>query len=116
MLGIGNLVCAIRPMKMIEKRHAARIKKNGAIPRHPDIQSRIEFDPRNADAVLLLLGIATSEKFDTVDSLKLNLWAVQAALSRWRSRPKPKADEVSSIRSGTRDSDKLRWPRRWNDE
>jgi hypothetical protein len=95
---------------MIEKRHQARIEKNGAFPRHPDIQSRTEFDLRNADAALLLLGIATSEKVETVDSLKLNFWAVQAALPRWRSRPKPKPDKMSSIRSGTRDGDKLRWP------
>jgi len=112
----GKKMAQRKIMTMIEKRHAARIKKNGALPRNPNIPCLTEFDPRNADAPLLLLGIAALEKFETVDLLKLNLWAVQAALSRWRGRARPNPDEISSIRSATRESDKLRWPRRWNDE
>jgi hypothetical protein len=112
----GKKMAQRKIMKMIEKRNAARIKRDGAFRRNPDIQYRTEFDPRNADTALILLGIAVPEQFETADALTMNLWAVQAALSRWRSRPKPEPDEINSIRSGTRDSEKLRWPGRWDDE
>jgi len=103
-------------MKMIEKRNAARIEKAKASRPNANILVRTEFDPRNADRALIILDIASVENGWAFEALKLNRWAVQIALSRWRGRPKPNADEMRSIKSGTRDSEKLRWPRRWDHE
>jgi hypothetical protein len=71
-------------------------------------------DPANADAALLILGIATIDpaRAATGDKpedrhLLLEPWAVEAALSRW-SALRLTQDEVTRIRKSTRDADAVR--------
>jgi hypothetical protein len=73
-------------------------------------------DPDNADAALLLLGIATpnparADIGATRAQLLLEPWAVQAALRRRRGGSRLTDKERDEIRRCTRDSDNLRWPR-----
>lgn len=73
-------------------------------------------DPDNADAALLLLGIAT-QNLERADNkadraqLLLESWAVQAALTRRRGGRRLEAKERDNIRRRTRDPDGLRWPK-----
>jgi hypothetical protein len=80
------------------------------IPRH------ISPDPDNADAALMLLGIAAAnpQRADIgADRAQLLLepWAVQAALRRRRGGQRLTDKERDEIRRCTRDPDNLRWPR-----
>lgn len=83
----------------------------------PRVTQRLEpIDPKNADAALQLLGIATHDASrDCWDNdrewLLLELWAVQAALSRRRGGERLGDTEVEEIKRCTRDAAKLRWPR-----
>jgi hypothetical protein len=73
-------------------------------------------DPDNADAALLLLGIAAPDPAradiaaDRAQVL-LEPWAVQAALRRRRGGNRLTDSERNGIRRCTRDPDSLRWPR-----
>ena len=73
-------------------------------------------DPDNADAALLLLGIATPNPARAdigADRAQLLLepWAVQVALRRRRGGNRLTDSERDAIRRCTRDPDSLRWPR-----
>jgi hypothetical protein len=73
-------------------------------------------DPDNADAALLLLGIAALNPARAdigADRAQLLLepWAVQAALGRRRGGNRLADKECDEIRRCTRDPDSLRWPR-----
>jgi hypothetical protein len=73
-------------------------------------------DPDNADAALLLLGIAApnparADIGATRAQLLLEPWAVQAALRRRRGGSRLTDKERNEIRRCTRDPDSLRWPR-----
>ncbi len=73
-------------------------------------------DPANADAALLLLGIATrDDSWDTSDPadlrLRLEPWAVQAALARRRAAGPLSAGDIAHIVRCTRDAEMLDWPR-----
>jgi hypothetical protein len=73
-------------------------------------------DPDNADAALLLLGIAAPnpERADIgADRAQLLLepWAVQAALRRRRGGNRLTDSERDAIRRCARDPESLRWPR-----
>jgi Family of unknown function (DUF5681) len=73
-------------------------------------------DPDNADAALLLLGIAAPNPARAdigADRAQLLLepWAVQAALRRRRGGNRLTDSERDAIRRCTRDPDSLRWPR-----
>ncbi len=73
-------------------------------------------DPGNADAALLLLGIAGPNPARAhIDAdrmpLLLELWAAQAALRRRRGGNRLTDTERDEIRRCTRDPDRLRWPR-----
>jgi hypothetical protein len=73
-------------------------------------------DPDNADAALLLLGIAAPNPARAdigADRAQLLLdpWAVQAALHRRRGGNGLTDRECDEIRRCTRDPDNLRWPR-----
>jgi hypothetical protein len=73
-------------------------------------------DPDNADAALLLLGIAALDPARAdigADRAQLLLepWAVQAALRRRRGGNRLTDSERDAIRRCTRDPDSLRWPR-----
>ena len=73
-------------------------------------------DPDNADAALLLLGIAAADPARAdigADRAQLLLepWAVQAALRRRRGGQRLTDRERDAIRRCARDPDSLRWPR-----
>jgi hypothetical protein len=80
------------------------------------ITRHISPDPDNADAALLLLGIAAFNPARAdigADRAQLLLepWAIQAALRRRRGGQRLTDSERDAIRRCTRDPDSLRWPR-----
>ena len=86
-------------------------------PPQPQIEILSECDPENAEAAMLLLGIAVPDaergvSRDVGPPLQLEPWAVQAALSRRRGGQGLTEEEVSQIKRCTRAADTLRWPRR----
>jgi hypothetical protein len=98
------------------------IKRNAWLAKHapeaswPQVTSHISPDPDNADAALLLLGIAApnperAEFGKKRAQLLLEPWAVQAALRRRRGGQRLTDAERHAIRRCTRDPDCLRWPR-----
>jgi hypothetical protein len=101
-------------MKWIMKREAWRAKhETKAVKPMP---LRFSPDPDNADAALVLLGIAApnparEDMGADRTQLLLEPWAVQAALGRRRGGQRLTEKEANEIRRRTRDSDTLRWPR-----
>src|SRR5258705_12444897 len=98
------------------------IKREAWLAKHmpeafwPEVTSRISPDPDNADAALLLLGIAApnparAEFGEDRAQLLLEPWAAQAALRRRRGGQRLTDRERDEIRRCTRDPDRLRWPR-----
>jgi Family of unknown function (DUF5681) len=111
----GDRMAARDVLKWITKRDAW-LAKNGPKASSPAITLRISPDPDNADAALLLLGIAApnparAEFGEDRAQLLLEPWAVQAALQRRRGGQRLTDDERDWIRRRTRDPDSLRWPR-----
>jgi Family of unknown function (DUF5681) len=111
--GVGMAVREV--MKWIMKRDAW-FAKNAPKASSPAIMCRISPDPDNADAALLLLGIAApnparAEFGNDRAQLLLEPWAVQAALRRRRGGQRLTERERDEIRRCTRDPDSLRWPR-----
>jgi Family of unknown function (DUF5681) len=100
--------------KWIIKREAWLAKHEPkALPPTPILMSP---DPDNANAALVLLGIAAPnparKDFDANRvQLLLEPWAVQAALRRRRGGQRVTENELDSVRRCTRDSGTLRWPR-----
>lgn len=98
----------LRMMKARQKWFAAKA------PKAPSLKVVFEpTDPDNANAALLLLGIAEPDNSwpnDDYERLLLQPWAVQAALSRPGGRRLAPTD-ISEIKRYTRDADTLRWPR-----
>jgi len=111
----GKRVAVREVSKWIVKREAWLAKRAPkASPRA--ITLRTSPDPDNADAALLLLGIAAldPEREDIgIDRAQLLLepWAVQAAFRRRRGGNPLIGKERDEIRRCTRDPDSLRWPR-----
>ena len=102
-------------LKWIMKREAWLTKHASAASRPPST-SHISPDPDNADAALLLLGIAApnparAEFGNDRAQLLLEPWAAQAALHRRRGGQRLTDEERDWIRRCTRDPDSLRWPR-----
>jgi Family of unknown function (DUF5681) len=111
----GDRMASREVFKWIRK-HDAWLEKHGPKPTLPAITRHISPDPDNADAALLLLGIAAPnpERADIgADRAQLLLepWAVQAALHRRRGGNRLTDRERDEIRRCTRDPDSLRWPR-----
>jgi hypothetical protein len=101
--------------KMIDKREKAREAK-GAGNWSPVEMLQENVDPENADAALQILGIATRDERrdgwgNKREPLLLELWAVQAGLSRRRGGERLGDREVEELKRCTRDAAKLRWPR-----
>jgi hypothetical protein len=85
-------------------------------PKAPGLAINYSHDSDNADAALLLLGIAAhnpdrAECGKDRAQLLLEPWAVQAALRRRRGGDRLTDDEIEEVRRSTRDPDSLRWPR-----
>ncbi len=102
-------------LKWIAKREAW-LQKHGPKASLPAITCHISPDPDNADAALLLLGIAApnpkrAEFGHNRAQLLLEPRVVQAALSRRRGGQRLTDKELGEIRRCTRDPDSLRWPR-----
>lgn len=109
----GSKMAVRAVLKMIQKREAALAKRNP--PTLPAITSRTEFDPRNADDVMLLLGITVRDphwtepcKYGT--RMKMSTWAAQAGISR-PGRKRLGDREISEIKREALEPDKLKWPR-----
>jgi hypothetical protein len=110
----GNRAARREVLKMIEKREQY-LAKHGGTPA-PRFELRREIDPENADAAMLILGIADHDPSRQGppfkgEQLLLEPWAVQAALSRRRGGQQLTDKERDEIRRCTRDPDRLRWPR-----
>jgi hypothetical protein len=106
---------AIREVKKWIIKREAWLAKREAKPPEPKA-IRISPDADNADAALVLLGIATpnpTRKDFGADQAQLLLepWAVQAALSRRRGGERLTEHELDEVRRCTRDAGTLRWPR-----
>jgi len=111
----GQLLAMREVVKWIMKREAWRSKHapktSGRLT--PLIASR---DPDNADAALVLLGIAGPDPAGADhrwnrSQLLIESWAVQAALRRRRGGNRLTDKDRHAIKILTRDPDSLRWPR-----
>jgi hypothetical protein len=113
---INSKLMAMREVvSWIKEREAWRIKhERQASP--PAITSHISPDPENADAALVLLGIAAPDLTRaewTQDRVAILLepgW-VQAALRRRRGGQRLTDRERDEIKRCTRNPDSIRWPR-----
>ena len=111
----GKRMAMREVVKWIIKREAW-FAKHAPKASWPEITRHISPDPDNADAALLLLGIAMpnaacADVNADRAQLLLEPWAVQAALRRRRGGQRLTDRERDEIRSCTRDPDCLRWPR-----
>ena len=111
----GKGMAQRKVLKWIAKRDAWQ-QKHAPKASGPAITRHISPDPDNADAALLLLGIAALNPARAdigADRAQLLLepWAVQAALRRRRGGNGLTDRERDAIRRCTRDPDSLRWPR-----
>jgi Family of unknown function (DUF5681) len=102
-------------LKWITRREAWLVKHGPKASRQA-ITCYSSPDPDNADAAVLLLGIAAPNPARAdigADRAQLLLepWAVQAALRRRRGGQRLTDSERDEIRRCTRDPDCLRWPR-----
>lgn len=111
----GQRMAMREVLKWINKREAWLVKHAPKASWQP-ITQHISPDPDNADAALMLLGIAAPNparaNYSTDRAqLLLEPWAVQAALRRRRGGSRLTDRECAEIRRCTRDLDGLRWPR-----
>ena len=115
--GLAGKGMAMRQVtKWIIKREAWLAKRASRATSWPAVTRRLSPDPDNADAALVLLGIAAPNPARAdigADRAQLLLepWAVQAALRRRRGGSRLNARERDEIRRCTRDANCLRWPR-----
>jgi hypothetical protein len=111
----GSKMAVRAILKMIEKREIALAKSAPAAARTP-YGFRMDYDPRNADQAMLLLGITRpdpdwSGPCEYGARMKLATWATQVGLSRpgRRSLEQKQIDEIKRV---TLDAEHLKWPRR----
>ena len=110
----GKRMAMREVMKWIMKREAWLAKHEPKV--FQEGSQLVSDDPDNADAALVLLGIAApnparAEFGADRAQLLLEPWAVQAALRRRRGGNRLTDGERNEIRRCTRDPDSLRWPR-----
>ena len=109
----GKRIAMREVVKWIMKREAWLAEHE---PKAPGLAINYSYDSDNADAALLLLGIAAHNPAragwrKVRAQLLLEPWAVQTALRRRRGGHRLTDKELEEIRRCTRDSDSLRWPR-----
>ena len=110
----GKRLAVREVLRWVEKRERWLAKKRPA--NTPKITSEVRIkDPDNADAALILLGIANHdprrvEYQKERSQLLLEPWAVAAALRRRRGTKALSNKEISEIRRCTRDSGSLKLP------
>lgn len=115
----GNRSARREVLKMIALREKHRAASQGRAA--PKVELFTEEDPDNADAALLILGIASRRpdregpQFKD-EQLLLEPWAVQMALSRRRGGKRLARRDRDDIVRCTRDAGSLRWPRGALDE
>jgi hypothetical protein len=114
----GKRMAVREVMKWIKKRDAWRAKHAPKVQPTPFL---ISPDPDNADAALVLLGIATPDParadFRAEGAqLLLEPRAVQAALDRRRGTRRLTEPELNRVRRSTRDPDSVRWPQGLKDD
>lgn len=107
---------AIREVEKWIRKREAWLAKHAAKTSRLVTSCHISPDPDNADAALVLLGIAAPNPARADFSadraqLLLEPWAVQAALRRRRGGRRLTDRERDEIRRCTRDPGSLRWPR-----
>ncbi len=108
----GDRAARREVLKMILKREQALAKL--APPKMSQIEMRTEEDPDNANDAFVILGLArryTVGPNDQYDRMKLEPWAVQAALRRRRGGARLTTKEIEEIRRSAWDPEKLVWPR-----
>ena len=117
----GSQLARKKIIKMIQERDTIRAEQQKSRgPQVPKITRLIMLvDPSNADAAMLILGIARHNpaRADLAQAqgraqLLLEPWAVQAALSRGRSTVPLHPRVLSEIERCTRASSTLKWPSR----
>jgi Family of unknown function (DUF5681) len=105
-------------VKMILERHKRRFKNHAARPSRVRTLTE-QVDPENALDALEILGIGSRTPDTTVDEsgdgrLRLERWAVEAALSR-RNFDELSSSDKQLIWNCTNDSAAVRWPWGWRD-
>jgi len=117
----GNRPARREVLKWIAKREKALAAKRKPVSQ--DVRFMTEpVDPQNANAALIILGIADRDArweddgADPHERLLLEPWAVQMALGRRRGGTRLTPREVSEIKRCTRNASSLRWPRTVADE
>lgn len=110
----GNRSARRDVLKMIAKREQALAKLTP--PPRTKVSTVWEHETENANAAMLLLGIACPDPQDygpdaKCERLLLEPWAVQAALSRRRGGTGLTEREIREIDRCTREPGILRWPR-----
>jgi hypothetical protein len=103
-------------LKMIRIREAYLYKQDQPTKLQAPTRRMEPTDPDNANEAMLILGIASIDEAalemdDHKPPLKLEPWAVQAALGRRRGGSKLTEKEIREIKRCTRDQDIIRWPR-----
>lgn len=100
-------------LKMIARRERWLAERRGADV--PMAEWRTEQDPENADAALLILGVASRNPNrvgprSDGEQLLLEPWAVQMALGRRRGGARLSQKDRDEVERCTRDPTSLRWP------
>jgi len=113
----GNKMARREVIRMITARETALAAREVKARQVPITLKAAPHDPRNADAALLLLGIAARDLTRDPDDeghlpLKLQTWAIQLALSRRRGGAALSQQDVTEIKRTAAEPDKIRWPRR----
>ena len=103
----GSRLARREVMKMIMRRESA-LASGAPLPAAPTL--RIEpHDPDNANQALMLLDIAAADPDYSHPRLKLQAWAVQAALSR-RRRPRLSRQDLANAKMRTLNPEQVKWP------
>jgi len=103
----GSRMAQREVMKMIAKREAARVKKH---PPKVSYKVLVEQDCDSANAALVVLDIARATEVSGAPRLKLETWAIQAALNR-RKRAGFTTNELDEARRNALDANAVRWPK-----